>query len=302
MENEQIFLKRVFVAILIFNQIEAGSLKPLECGTQGLQSQLKLRANEHEHLDKKLDTILDEIRKLEGKETKKSRERIEARIRDMFKTGDSLRDKNAASENVDSIRDNNVTAENDNFATVGTTYIRWGRSGCPENDSGLVYPGYAAGGYFVHRGAASSMLCLPNTPVWGKYDDSLNNYGGHLYGVEYEHLSDRARAVFGRSLHDQDAPCAVCEVRGRSSQIMIPGRTTCIDGWTMEYWGYLMTGHHAHAAQGDFYCVDADPESLPESRKNQNGYLLYLVEGRCGSLRCPPYVNGRELPCVVCTK
>ena len=30
--------------------------------------------------------------------------------------------------------------------------------------------------------------------------------------------------------------------------------------------------------------------------------LLYPVEGQCGSLRCAPYVNNRELTCAVCSQ
>ena len=35
---------------------------------------------------------------------------------------------------------------------------------------------------------------------------------------------------------------------------------------------------------------------------NEDGLLFYFVEGRCGSLPCPPYDNTKELSCAVCTK
>ena len=35
---------------------------------------------------------------------------------------------------------------------------------------------------------------------------------------------------------------------------------------------------------------------------NHDGLLFYFVEGRCGSLPCPPYDNTKELSCAVCTK
>ncbi len=35
---------------------------------------------------------------------------------------------------------------------------------------------------------------------------------------------------------------------------------------------------------------------------NQNGNLLYPTEAECGSLPCGPYVQDRELTCVVCAR
>lgn len=70
----------------------------------------------------------------------------------------------------------------------------------------------------------------------------------------------------------------------------------------MEYHGYLIAGHHGHNAGTTYKCVDSDPESLQGGgNSNGNGYLFYIVEAVCGSLKCPPYVNGREIVCVVCS-
>ena len=63
-----------------------------------------------------------------------------------------------------------------------------------------------------------------------------------------------------------------------------------------------MAGNYKHDGATDYYCVDKDPENLPGGITNDNGHLLYFVEARTGSLRCPPYVNGRELLRAVCTK
>ncbi|KAH3864788.1 hypothetical protein DPMN_027814 [Dreissena polymorpha] len=84
---------------------------------------------------------------------------------------------------------------------------------------------------------------------------------------------------------------------------MIPGRNKCLDGWTLEYEGYLVAGDILHSAASEFICLDAKPESLPNDSGDNNGKLFYFAEARCGgSLKCPPYVDGRELTCVVCTK
>ena len=65
-----------------------------------------------------------------------------------------------------------------------------------------------------------------------------------------------------------------------------------------------MSGFYNHAAATDYYCIDKEPENVAGGGegRNDDGKLLNFVEARCGSLKCPPYVNGRELTCVVCSK
>ena len=107
---------------------------------------------------------------------------------------------------------------------------------------------------------------------------------------------------FTNNLHDHDAPCAVSYVGSRGSQLMMPARNDCPTGWAKEYHGYLMTEHYNHKISRDFICVDREAEYVPGSQSDQNGALLYLVDGVCGSLPCLPYIRGRELTCAVCTK
>ena len=183
---------------------------------------------------------------------------------------------------------------------TGTTYFRWGRKTCPAGTDS-VYTGYAGGSYFNHKGAAVSMLCLPVDPEWHEHSDSSTSWSGYVYGAEYE-PSTRLNQFFGDDLGQHDVPCAVCNNKQRSSSIMIPGKTTCHTGWNIEYSGYLMSGYHGYDAATDYYCVDKGAESLPGGAKNENGKLLFFVEAQCGSLKCPPYENGWELACVVCSK
>ena len=185
----------------------------------------------------------------------------------------------------------------------GATYIRWGRKTCPGNGSSDIYSGYAGGSFFAHKGAAASMVCLPKDPIWKRYDD-VTQSGSLMYGAEYDDraTSQRDSNLVGKDNYEKDVPCAVCNVKGRSSTIMIPGRSECYPGWTLEFWGYLMSGRYDLTAATNYYCVDADQEAIVGRGNNDNGYLLYFVEGRCGSLHCPPYVNGRELTCAVCSK
>ena len=186
----------------------------------------------------------------------------------------------------------------------GTTYVRWGKTACP-NITGTekLYDGFAAGDWYEHGGGGTELLCLPSDPTWGKYSDAHIGHA-YIYGAEYEINSENSKRLFNKEMHQQNVPCSVCQSAGRSVMLMIPGRYNCYDGWREEYKGYLMTGHHGHAKSTDYSCVDMDPESVQGNAHDQNGRLLYPVEANCraNSLPCPPYVDGREIACVVCTK
>ncbi|XP_065924104.1 uncharacterized protein [Magallana gigas] len=177
-------------------------------------------------------------------------------------------------------------------------YTRWGRKSC-SRDAKLVHSGYVGGSHFNNRGAAVEPLCLPRNPQWLRYRDGIENERAYVHGAEYE---TRTSSGGLRGVHDQDVPCAVCLKRKRFVVNMFPARKNCYRGWTLEYRGYLMAGKWSHQAATSYTCVDARPEAVHGGHENRNGYLFYHVEGLCGSLKCPPYVNGRELACVVCSK
>ncbi|XP_045156991.2 uncharacterized protein LOC123523373 [Mercenaria mercenaria] len=186
-----------------------------------------------------------------------------------------------------------------NQHSAGHHFIRWGRSECPGNGSEIIYRGYTAGSQYNQPGGGSNNLCLPEHPTFEKYIDSVDQWRGHLYGTEYENLNAESMTMFGYTTINEDVPCAVCKTT--RSVLMIPGRADCYPGWTLEYKGYLMSAYHNYASNGDFLCVDAKPDFVPHGEGNHNDHLLYFVESRCGALPCPPYVNGRELSCVVCS-
>ena len=82
---------------------------------------------------------------------------------------------------------------------------------------------------------------------------------------------------------------------------MIPGNDACPKNWKKEYAGYIMGTSHGQKHSGQYICVDEKPQIVPGSAGAQAGERLYLVETTCPSLQCGPYVQGRELRCVVCT-
>ena len=179
----------------------------------------------------------------------------------------------------------------------GTVYVRWGHDQCPSTAQ-LVYSGRAGGPHYTQSGSGSNPQCLPLdpnflTPISG---DQRRAY---MYGAEYETWADSNSHVHG--YHDTDVPCAVCHVSNRTAVYMVPAKYTCPTGWTREYYGYLMSERHLHN-RSQFTCVDTTFKSVPGSSANLNGFLFYFVEGRCGSLPCPPYDNTKELSCAVCTK
>ena len=66
----------------------------------------------------------------------------------------------------------------------------------------------------------------------------------------------------------------------------------------------IMDGYKGHNAASECVCLDTAPENLTSGAhaKNKYGKVFYLAEAICGTLPCTPYVNGRELTCVVCSK
>lgn len=186
-------------------------------------------------------------------------------------------------------------ADADGYTTKlgSSSYIHWGRSECPQNAT-LVYTGYAAGSHYTHSGAAANYLCLPKDPNWDLYVDGFQST--RIYGAEYE------TDVYSRwkYLHQNDVPCALCRTP-HADVVMVPGKNVCHKEYTLEYKGYLMAGWYGHNAASEYVCVDGNPDSLPGGSEDKNGKLFYFVEAECGSLKCPPYVNGRELTCAICS-
>ena len=128
------------------------------------------------------------------------------------------------------------------------------------------------------------MLCLPKDPDWeaGETSDKTDSVVGLIYGAEFEDGSSRSDQLFGKSHQQRDVPCVVCDVTKPSTVLMIPGKSKCHPGWTLEYAGYLMAGFYNHVGAADYYCIDKNPENLPDGTGDNNGRLLYFVEACCG--------------------
>ena len=186
----------------------------------------------------------------------------------------------------------------------GQTYIRWGRTTCPANQSTeLVYAGRAGGSWYDRTGGATNHLCMPNDPDYLQYASGVQGYS-YVYGVEYDPNSGQPFNV-QPDVNNHNAPCAVCKATSRCCLLMIPAKTNCPTSWTTEYVGYLMTSRQNHDLPTEYVCVDKDPESvagLDAVNWNQGGQILYHVEASCNGMACPPYDAEKELTCVVCTQ
>ena len=179
----------------------------------------------------------------------------------------------------------------------GVTYVRWGRTTCP-NTTGteLVYAGRAAGSLRGQKGGTNDYLCLPEDPQYLEYEPGVRG-ASPIHGAEYYMWNGQPL----HHVHDHNVPCVVCKTV-RECVLMIPARISCPDTWTLEYSGYLMTGYRGHFGRTSAECVDKDPETVRGEVANSDGVLFYHTEATCNGLECPPYVAEKELTCAVCTK
>ena len=181
----------------------------------------------------------------------------------------------------------------------GVTYVRWGRTTCPDTEgTELVYTGRAAGSLYSHKGGGANYQCITEEPANFAFGPGTVD-ASYMYGAEYEIYSNVPSSTL--PLHNNDVPCVVCYVSTRETVLMVPGTYICPPNWTREYYGWLMAEHHNHHCS-TFECVDSAPETITGGHANQNGALFYHVEPRCGSLPCPPYDQQKEMTCAVCTR
>ena len=188
--------------------------------------------------------------------------------------------------NTREVKDLPIAAADSKSSAV--TYIRWGNSTC-EYGATTMYSGYAAGGYYNHKGSPANLLCLPPNPQYYSPSSSGSQY---IYGVEYE--------ISGVNSHAQDRnmPCALCLAVGRSATVMIPSHYECPVDWHKEYDGYIMRKYHGHEGSSMYNCVDKSLEQIPGSGGSQGGHEIYTVYAPCGYyIPC----SGTEVTCVVCT-
>ncbi|PIK57801.1 putative short-chain collagen C4-like [Apostichopus japonicus] len=178
----------------------------------------------------------------------------------------------------------------------GGVYVRWGRALCPPS-SDLVYIGIAAGPRHDERGGGSNYICLSSSP---EYIDPFAGQQGdrsRIYSVEYQ-LADSHNDY----LDNSDVPCAVCRARERTTVLMIPGRYSCPNGWQVEYNGFIVADKYTYY-RTEFVCLDRYPTSRSTPQGDSLNSEMFLVEAMKspnGGI-CPPYTDGYEVTCAVCS-
>lgn len=183
----------------------------------------------------------------------------------------------------------------------GASYIRWGRTTCNDTEgTELLYAGAAAGSMWSERGGGANYICLPDEPEFLQTTPGVQGARGRVYGAGY-FLVNSPDAALGDLLLN-NVPCAACYTAERGDKIMIPSKVTCPPSWTREYYGYLMSQNSATAHRISYECMDKDAEPIVSSEDANGGALFDFSEVYCHGINCPPYVEGNELSCVMCTK
>ena len=68
----------------------------------------------------------------------------------------------------------------------GVTYVRWGRTTCPDTEgTELVYTGRAAGSHYSHSGGGSNYQCITEEPENFDFGPGTVE-GSYIYGTEYQ--------------------------------------------------------------------------------------------------------------------
>ncbi|XP_071960293.1 uncharacterized protein [Antedon mediterranea] len=206
-----------------------------------------------------------------------------------------------------------IQSHNENIRSqtkVYTLYTRWGRMDCPSTAE-LVYKGVMSGAPHTgsNTGSGANYLCLPDQP---RYKFTMAGYQttrGSIAAVEFRESTKMFQPT--KKLHGLNFPCAVCQAP-RSVSLLLPADTECPIGWITEFSGYMMASRK-NEKRAEYVCVDESPSYI-KGRPNAgdvdgvSASFLFHVEGRCnaenvvGGLPCPPYVDGYELTCAICTQ
>ena len=179
----------------------------------------------------------------------------------------------------------------------GVTYVRWGRTVCPQGTS-TVYTGVVVGSAYDAKGGPSDHLCLSDKPQYKARDNVTN--AGQFSRVWVGNSGDTSPVI---SQYANNLPCALCHTTTKSTSFMLPGRYTCPLGWNTEYSGYLMSDWTDNQREGrsNTICVDQAGEATG-TRRVTTAAWIFLTKVYCAREECPPFVNNKPLTCAVCSK
>ena len=183
---------------------------------------------------------------------------------------------------------------------TGTVFTVWGRSDCPKTPgTELVYAGIAAKSEWTVKGGGIDYQCLSRQPQSLTLKPGIQQPRSYITAVEFEDWEGGPLSRFNLG----DITCAVCFTSSRSTTLMIPGRVQCPAGWTVEYSGYLVAERWFHTNPSNHICLNKNM-AIIGIKKNTHGGIAVHVEVKCYHNKnyCPPYTNGNEVTCAVCTR
>ena len=105
-----------------------------------------------------------------------------------------------------------------------------------------MYVGRAAGSLYSQKGGGANYQCITEEPA--NFDCGPGagiDETAHMHGAEWGSVPS-ASLLFCT----QDVPCVVCFVATHVAVLMTPGTYLCLQNWTREYHGWLMTQRNAY--------------------------------------------------------
>ncbi len=169
---------------------------------------------------------------------------------------------------------------------------------CP-NGTDLLSTGKIVSSHAA-QGGSSEYICLVDVPEFLQTTPGLQDHRTQLYGTDYEFLA--TPPALG-NLVRLNGPCSFCYAPTRNAKIILPGRISCPATWMREYYGYYMSEaiFSAHKTKAPI-CIDVDAEGIPGSEAFGAASTIHFMETTCNGISCPPYTDGGEITCAVCTK
>ncbi|KAL8599797.1 hypothetical protein ACOMHN_052310 [Nucella lapillus] len=257
-----------------------------------LQNELRTYQETLQSVQTDLQTTQDKLKNTE-EELQRTREQLHNEVQTFTALKIQVQ---AAEDEVHSLKSENrlqsshqdLQLGEHNFRAVGSTFIRWGHSRCPDNTS-LVYSGVAGGTFYDKSGGASNYLCLVMEPQLDNLP--IPEYFSSIHGAEYQRFNE---------LLNQDVVCSVCWAP-QTTTVMVPATLTCPAGWNTQYSGHITSTYDRAKGRTEYVCLDEAREYRAGGNANRNGALFYPVFAHCGSLPCPPYTNNKTITCVVCS-
>ncbi len=169
------------------------------------------------------------------------------------------------------------------------TYKVVGSKECNDSTPGtsLVYTGVLTG--FQSETGYINYQCMP-----------INGNVHYYNGSNYTGSSSDAQVINGdlvkyNTFHDdsdnQIVACALCRINGRDTLEIQPATNECLDGWTKEYEGYLMTGG---------LCVHTDMVGWEPGTQPDEHYIHH--EAFFDAIAGNGYNEDFVLSCAVCSR